>query len=107
MNKGIKILGLACAGCVLLLALEIAAGALLGTHRQWLAWSPVSSAHAYKVERVCEEKQTKKGLQTKCKSVLVRENADEKKDVPASDKKSAPAKEEKPKQPQPGGPPKH
>ena len=102
-----QIVRLACACVLLLLALAMAAGALPGGHMQWLGWSPVSSAHAYKVENVCEEKQTKKGLQTKCKSVLVLGNAGAKKDVPASDKKDPHAMEAKPKQSQSGGPAQH
>ena len=90
MNISLRLAG---ASGLLLLALEIAPGALQGAPAKWREWGPIASAHAYKVERVCEEKQTKKGLEKKCKSVLVQESGGEKKkDVPPGDKKDAHSK---------------
>ena len=100
MNISVRLAG---ASGLLLLALEIAPGALPGAPAKWRQWGPVASAHAYKVERVCEEKQTKKGLEKKCKSVLIQESDGEKKKaVPAGDKKDA-----RPKAPPAGAPAKH
>lgn len=85
MNISLRLAG---ASGLLLLALEIAPGALPGAPAKLREWGPIASAHAYKVERICEEKQTKKGLEKKCKSVLIQESdAEKKKAVPASDKK--------------------
>ena len=105
MNISVRLAG---ASGLLLLALEIAPGALPGAPAKWRQWGPVASAHAYKVEKVCEEKQTKKGLEKKCKSVLVPESGGEKKkDVPAGDKKDAHSKDARPKAPPAGAPAKH
>ncbi len=92
MNAGARI---AAIGGVLLLLLQIA-----------------SPAHAYKVEKICEEKQTKRGLERKCKSVLVQGSGEEKKDALASDKKDAhskdaKAKDTKAKDPHAAAPAKH
>ena len=35
------------------------------------AVAPITLAHAYKVENLCEEQQTKQGLRKRCKTVLV------------------------------------
>ena len=103
MNLSLRLAG---ASGLLLLAFEIAPGALPGAPATWRERGPIASAHAYKVEKVCEEKQTKKGLETKCKSILVPESVGQKykdasasdkkdqkkKDAPAGDKKSAQSK---------------
>ena len=102
MNLSVRLAG---ASSLLVLALAIAPGALPGAPAKWQEWGPIASAHAYKVEKVCEEKQTKKGLVKKCKSILVPESdkkEQKKKDVPASDKKDA-----QPKKPPAGAPAKH
>ena len=98
MNISLRLAG---ASGLLLLAFEIAPGALPGAPATWRERGPIASAHAYKVEKVCEEKQTKKGVEKKCKSVLIQESEGEKKKaVPASDKKDekkkdAPASDKK------------
>ena len=92
----------ACVGGLVFLAVEIAPGAFSGAPGQWGGWSPIASAHAYKVEQVCEEKQTRRGPEKKCRSVLVQAKAVEKKDAPAGDKKDAHSKD-----PHSSGPAKH
>ena len=56
------------------------------------AVAPITLAHAYKVENICEEKQTKQGLRKRCKTVLVKETAPGK----SADTKDAKKAAEKP-----------
>lgn len=98
---------------ILLLMLEIALSAIPGAQEGWRPWSPIATAHAYKVERICEEKQTKTGIVRKCKSLLVQENPGDKKAAQAGDKgdkggkKDAHAKEAPPKDAHSSAPAKH
>jgi hypothetical protein len=40
----------------------------------WNLLHPIGEAHAYKVQKVCEEIQTKRGPREQCRSVLLNEN---------------------------------
>lgn len=50
-------------------------------------WSLVAEAHAYKVEKICEEITTKFGKTEKCRSVLVKADASPKKEEKKADEK--------------------
>ena len=50
-------------------------------------WSLVAEAHAYKVEKICEEITNKYGKQEKCRSVLVKEDGIPKKEEKKADEK--------------------
>ncbi len=83
----------ACLVGLALLVLEIAPGAFPGAPGQWEKWSPVARAFAYKVKQVCEEKQTRRGLEKKCRSVLLPAETVKKKEAPSGDKKDARSKD--------------
>ena len=50
-------------------------------------WSLVAEAHAYKVEKICEEITTKFGKHEKCRTVLVKEDASPKKEEKKAEEK--------------------
>ena len=97
----------ACVVGLAFLALEIAPGAFPDAPGQWEKWSPVARAYAYKVKQICEDKQTRRGPEKKCRSVLVPEETVKKKEAPSGDKKDAHSKDAPSKDPHSSGPAKH
>ncbi len=59
------------------------------------AVSGSGASHAYKVERQCEVVTSKNGVMEKCKTVMVQETAQDKKDGKKGDKKDAKKDEKK------------
>lgn len=61
--------------------------AYLGFAATPTGWSVISVAHAYKVEKICEEITNKNGKQEKCRTVLVKQDASPKKEEKKAEEK--------------------
>ena len=55
----------------------------------WDLLQPIGKAHAYKVQKVCEEIQTKHGPRERCRSVLLKEEASASRQPEKDEKKDA------------------